>query len=107
MVSNILDGRDRLIRIERSSEGSFDAAGTPTVVWATLVDLWAREVPMSGGESLRMDRQISTQISRFFTLYYAGITVKDRISYDGKYWDIVNVRRLERVGLEITAEVVK
>lgn len=104
-----LEGRDQLFTIQRSTIGADDDVGSPTKSWATLVQLYLREVPMSGTEALRNDRQMSTQISRFFGLYYAGITVKDRLlGPDGLIWDIQNVRALgRREGLEILAEVVK
>jgi SPP1 family predicted phage head-tail adaptor len=97
---------DRQITIETLSLNSVDAIGAPVETWSKVVQCWSKVVPMSGTEALRLDRQVSTETSRFFIRYRTGITVKDRISYAGKYWDILNIRELgRREQLEITAEV--
>ena len=99
---------DRQITLQRSSITGSDAVGGSIIAWATLQKVWSRVVPMSGSESLRLERQVSSETSRFFIRYFAGLTVKDRISYDGKLWDIQNIRELGRKeSLEILAEVVK
>jgi SPP1 family predicted phage head-tail adaptor len=104
----MIGSMDRKIVIERSTTGARDAAGSPTITWATLYRIWAKVVPMSGTESLRLERQVATQISRFFIRYVADLKVTDRILYEGKYWDIINWRELgRRESIEITAELVE
>jgi SPP1 family predicted phage head-tail adaptor len=99
---------DRKIVIERSSSDTVDAAGAPVVTWATLYRIWAKVVPMSGSEALRLERQMSNQISRFFIRYVPDLDVSDRITYESKNWDILNIREIgRRESLEITAELVE
>jgi SPP1 family predicted phage head-tail adaptor len=99
---------DRKITIQRKSSSTVDAAGSPVESWSTHWRTWAKFVPMSGSESLRIERQVGSEIARFFVRFYDDITIKDRISFDGKLWDIQNIRELgRRESLEILAEALK
>ena len=105
---DFLDGRDRKVVFQRSITNSVDAAGSPVVTWTTLSTQWAKVVPLSGAESLRLGRQMATEISRFFVLYDSNIRVTDRISYQSRYWDIQNIKELGRgEALEIVAEAIE
>lgn len=98
---------DRQIIIQRVTE-TRDSIGGLVETWSTLVSLWAQEIPVGGSEALRAGRTTATETSKFVSWYYAGITSKDRISYNSKIWNIVNLREIGlREGLEITAEVVQ
>lgn len=96
--------RDRQIIIQRSTL-SETVIGAPDETWSTLYTLWADVEPVGGKEQLSSGREMSARLNRFRILYRAGITEKDKISYDGRAWDILTIRETgRREGLEITAE---
>jgi SPP1 family predicted phage head-tail adaptor len=96
--------RNRKVIIERATT-SEEVIGAPKKTWATLRTEWAEEIPIGGKEQLASGREMSTRISRFNFLYFTNVTEKDRLNYDGRYWDIVAIRPLGfNEGLEITAE---
>lgn len=98
---------NRQIVIQRVTE-TRDTIGGVVETWATLVSLWAQETPIGGSEALRANRTTATETSKFVFWYYSGLTSKDRISYNSKIWNILNIREIGlREGLEITAEVVQ
>lgn len=99
---------DRKIRIERDSGSSRDSLGAPVEEWEKFRDVWANVVPMSGGEVFTAGKDTPGQVSKFFVRYFLGLNEKDRISYDGKAWDILYFREIGRQrGWEILAQVHK
>ena len=103
-----LGDRDRQIVIQRDQGATQSATGQPVTNWQTLYTLWAAVQPVYGMEAYRSQRVTASQVRVFTTEYVAGITAKDRISYESKYWNITNIAELGRQeGLEITAEVVE
>jgi SPP1 family predicted phage head-tail adaptor len=96
--------RDRKIIFERFTT-SETVIGAPEETWSTHRTEWAEYIPVSGKEILQLNREVSGELARFNILYTSLISVKDRINFNGKYWDIIAIRELGRnVGLEITAE---
>jgi SPP1 family predicted phage head-tail adaptor len=93
---------DRIITIERAAE-TIDDAGTATLAWTTLATLRAEIVQQSTAEFIRDSAGAeSGNTITFRTHYVAGVTVSDRVSYDGVTFDIQETRELGRKrGLEI------
>lgn len=100
---------DRQITIERKTE-TRDAVGYPVPSWSPLATVWAEVRPLSGREALRsgeaLGRVIGSETASFFIYHTDGLTIEDRINYDGKIWNIRYIREIgRRDGLEILAEV--
>jgi SPP1 family predicted phage head-tail adaptor len=93
---------DRIITIERAAE-TIDDAGTPSLAWATVATLRAEIVNQSVAEFIRDSAGAESGNTIIFrTHYLAGVTVSDRVSYDGQAFDIQETRELgRRRGLEI------
>lgn len=97
---------DRRIAITRRT-GGVNAFNEPVDIWETVTTIWASETPISDGERLRAGETLAQKASRFVVRYSAitaTITPIDRISYEGKVWDINGVKEIgRREGFEITA----
>lgn len=66
-----------------------------------------RVVRSPGSEFLSMNQVVSEQRAVFTIRWRAGVIATDRVVYEGKSWDIVDIRELgRRVGLEIHARLV-
>ncbi len=99
---------DRLIRFERNTPATIDSIGAPVAVWAKLREAWAKVSPVSGAETFKSAKELSSRVSLFYCHYFAGLTAKDRISYDGLKWDILGIKEIgRRELLEITAQAVE
>lgn len=97
---------DRLIRFERNTPTGDDSIGTPVAAWAKLRDAWAAMNQISGTETFKSGKELSSRVSTFTVHYFEGLTAADRISYDSKKWDILTIREIgRRELLEITAQV--
>ncbi len=92
---------DKVIVIERSTT-TFDANRVPTVTWATLVTLRAEVIQGSTEEFIRTYGASSETAIVFRTYFYDGITLADRLDYNGRKHDIKETKELgRRQGLEI------
>lgn len=95
---------DRRITIERASVTT-DEYGGPVETWATLATVWAEVLPISDGERWRAAEVAATVTHRFRIRWGVGVEATDRISYDGKAFEISNVKEIgRREGQEITAQ---
>lgn len=99
---------DRRIAIQRATvaDDGFSSAGTET--WSDLVSLWCHVTPISDGERWRSG-QVGVQSTHRFTIRHstisAGITVSDRVIYQGRIYEINGVKPSEDRNrfVEITA----
>ena len=84
--------RDRLVTIQRATAATDDyGEGAPT--WATLTTAFAKVLYGSGQERREAAQEAAAQTATFMFLWgatLAGVTVKDRIVFDGANWDITN-----------------
>lgn len=96
---------DRPITIQQYSETA-DSYGEPIKTWTTLVETFAGIKQQSAKELFSAGKISETDIV-FTTRYVSGVTAKDRILYDGKYYYLTGEpRELGRQdGLEIAAKV--
>lgn len=102
---------DRQIVLQRKTTVK-DSIGYPVETWATLATVWADVRPVSGREALgsgeALGRLLGSQTAQMFIHFYSGLTTADRISYDGKTWEIRYIREVGRGEMtEIVAEVIK
>lgn len=98
---------DRKIIIERATE-TISSMGHPSKTWSTHKERRAEVVPVSGAEAMKFEREVSSEILKFTIRYLGDLTVKDRIYYDSKYWDVEYFREIgRREGLEIIAKKVE
>lgn len=98
---------DRRITIQRATYTQNALGEQIIATWNTLATVWAEVMPVSDGERIRA-LEVSAEITTRFRIRYsstvASVNPKDRISYDGRVYDISGVKEIgRREGLEITA----
>lgn len=103
MESGALDRRIVVLRATTSA----DAYNEPIEVWSDFLRLWAAKKDVSDRERLAA-QEIGATITARFTVRWSinadGITPKDRISMDGRIYDIHGIKEIgRRRFLEITA----
>jgi SPP1 family predicted phage head-tail adaptor len=92
---------DRKIDIERA-ETTLDAHGVPQEVWVNVATMRAQLVQTSTEEFIRAYGASSESVVIFRTRFLAGVTVADRVLYDGRAYDIKETREIgRRHGLEL------
>lgn len=82
-----------------------DDYGAPLEAWVTVTNVRAQVIDAVTDEKNR-DHGASTEATILFRLrYLAGVTVADRITYDGHAFDIKQTKELgRRRGLELRCE---
>jgi len=97
---------DRYIDIERATLSN-DDFNAPTQAWGLLKRVPARVMSISDGERFRAGETFSSISTRFqisYTVAVANLDTRDRVTYEGRTYDIVGVKEIgRREGLEITA----
>lgn len=92
---------DREIKIERGTH-TLDQYGTPQFVWTEFVTLRARIIQATTEEFQRAFGASGETAIIFRTWFYDGITLADRVIYDGLIHNILEIKEIgRRNGLEI------
>lgn len=93
---------DRRIRLERATTEENDF-GAEVKAWALLAEVWAR-VEYGAGNEVRTDMEVKAEQRRTFSIRWRELLVTDRIVYESRVWEILDIAELgRRDGLEITA----
>lgn len=86
---------DREITIERATDAR-GTSGAVTKTWATLATVPAEVRPKRGREFFAAG-QVAGEVDTVFRIYWrSDITVKDRISYGGRTYDITSLGEIGR-----------
>lgn len=92
---------DRRITIQRATTTP-NGRNEPIASWADLATVWAQQRPNRGQERFTAQEVAGQSVMTFHIRYRRDLTVQDRISYQGKIWDILDIREVGRnVVLEI------
>lgn len=92
---------DRRVTLERFTS-TVNEFNEPIETWAPIATVWAELVQETGREFLAQSEVTAERKAVFRIRYRAGITVRDRVIYDGRAHNIVDVRELgRRKGLEL------
>lgn len=75
----------------QSRSTAIDAVGGQAVTWTDVCSLWAQVEPTSGQEITVGGALRSESMFTVTTRYYAGITPKMRILFEGQIFEIVSV----------------
>lgn len=88
---------DRRLEIQRKTVTQ-SSSGEPVETWATLATVWAQKLPDRGQERHATRQLVGSAVMMFRTRYRAdlALTVQDRLVFDGKTWDIHDVREIGR-----------
>lgn len=94
---------DRTIALQSVSTVA-DSFGELLETWTTFASPAARVVPNRGNERFAAQQVVGHAVVTFRIRYRTDLSVLNRIVYDGKQWDIHDVREVgRREGLEIDA----
>lgn len=99
---------DRRVDIERLTQ--LRDAGTNAVVesWAVFLPGVPASVRQAPGREFLEANQITSERRAVFTIRYTDVTVIDRVSYEGRLYNISDVRELgRRRFLELQCEAVE
>jgi SPP1 family predicted phage head-tail adaptor len=97
---------DRRIALQQATV-TYDALNNPTETWATLATVWASKEDLSDSERVAAAEVGAAMTTRFrirYSLKVSGINPKDRLTFDGNTYEVVNTKEIgRREGIEITA----
>lgn len=93
---------DRRINIERTFS-TLDEFGRDVPAWNTIAKVWA-QVEFGAGTETRATMEVAAEQRRTFRIrWLSGLLSTDRIVYEGKSWDILDIAELgRRDGLLVT-----
>jgi SPP1 family predicted phage head-tail adaptor len=97
---------DRRVTLLRLRPGARDAMNAPVELWDELATVRGSKTDVSDAEKLRAAQAGATITTRFrirWSQLAKGLTAKDRLSCEGRTYDVSGVREIGRhEGLEIT-----
>ncbi|ALR22075.1 hypothetical protein ATN00_18950 [Sphingobium baderi] len=92
---------DRRITLQRYTE-TRNAYNEVVMTWADLATVYAEVRQQGGREFLAAAQETASKRVVFFIRWYPGLTTADRIFYDGRLHNIVEVREIgRRDGVEL------
>lgn len=92
---------DRVIEIQRSSE-SVNNLGQVVAVWSAIATMRAQKIEASTAEFMRAFGASTETAIVFRTRFLDGVTLADRVSYEGSALNLVEVKEIgRRKGLEL------
>lgn len=81
-----------------------DSFGEPIETWTTFASPAAAVMPNRGNERFTAQQVVGDAVVTFKIRYRTDVSVLTRIVYDGRNWDVHDVREVgRREGLEIDA----
>lgn len=83
---------DRKVTIQTAS-GVQDAYGEEINTWLDTLDVWAKMEWEKGSEGMDAD-QVVNQDKVKFTIRYTTVDAKNRIKYDGEFYDIESIQEV-------------
>ena len=83
---------DRKVTIQTAS-GVQDAYGEEINTWLDTLDVWAKMEWETGSEGMDADQVVSHDKVKF-TIRYTTVDAKNRIKYEGKYYDIETIQEV-------------
>jgi len=97
---------DRRITLQQATI-TYDALNNPAQTWSTLATVWASKMDIRDSERVAA-QEVGADITTRFQIRYSDavsdINPKDRLTFDGRTYEIVNVKEIgRREGLEISA----
>lgn len=86
---------DRKITIERATT-TLDDAGTPSETWATVATLRAALTTNAADEAIAGSGAVATTTLTFTTRFFDGLTLADRVTYDGTAYNLKEIIEIGR-----------
>ena len=88
---------DEFIAVEKYTESTDTNTGEKLQTWANYANFWSRvQESESGAESVDADRREHRQNVNFTVRFDSGVSVKDRIVWNDRYYNIINIANIDR-----------
>jgi SPP1 family predicted phage head-tail adaptor len=87
------------ITIQRRSQ-SVDEFGGQSVAWLDLATVWGSFEPTGGKEDAQSGQVRAVATFKIGLRYYEGLTPADRLAYNNRFFDIVNINDVEELHRE-------
>ena len=98
---------DRLVTIERKTT-TRSSTGAVVETWAPWKAVWMGKRDIRATERFRADQDLAVETTVWDSHYIDGMRSDDRLSVEGKVYDILGIREVgRRMGIEITAQAVR
>ena len=81
---------DQRVTVERLTEG-VDEIGQSITTWAPVLSAWAAVEPLTGREYIAAAAVQSEVSTRVRMRYRPGITTADRVTHEGRLYNVVSV----------------
>ena len=81
---------DQRVSVERLEQGQ-DELGQPFTAWVPVFTAWAAVEPLAGREYMAAAAAQSSVSTRIRLRYRPGMTSADRVSHEGRTYNIVSV----------------
>jgi len=94
---------DRRLTIRRLTETGRNNYNEPIVDWADVATVWAQQRPERGSERVAASQLAGTSVMTFHIRYRADVTVKDRLVYEGRKYEIIAPPR--EIGRRVVTEI--
>ncbi|MET4217850.1 SPP1 family predicted phage head-tail adaptor [Bradyrhizobium sp. LB14.3] len=95
---------DRVIEIQRRTTG-LDLYGTPVETWTLVASMRAKLLKNATDTQEGQRGAITNAVLTFRTRYLDGVTLENRVTYQGQQFQIIAVSEIgRRVGLDLTCE---
>lgn len=91
---------NKRVTLQRATEAAADSYNVTALTWGDVKTLWARVRPLTGRElfdSAQMEAEVSHEIT---FRWVDNVTPKDRISFNGRVFNIVSVINVDEQGTE-------
>jgi SPP1 family predicted phage head-tail adaptor len=92
---------DRRITIQRATKAP-NGFNEPVETWSNAATVWAQQRPNRGAERFSAQEINGQAVMTFHIRYRADLRVTDRVVYEGRIWNILDVRE---VGRRVVTEI--
>ena len=97
---------NRIVVVERHVPGEVNEFNEPVDTWVTFIRYFANRTDVRDSEKVAAGQVSGSLMSRFVMRSSSDsktINTKDRLSHDGKTWEIHGVKEKDKTFIEITA----
>ena len=86
---------DRRITLQRATTAP-NGFNEPVESWTDLATVWAQQRPDRGAERFAAQEIVGRAVMTFHIRYRTDVRTTDRILYQGRIWNILDVREVGR-----------
>lgn len=87
---------DRRLTIRRWTATGSDALNQPILGWVDVATVWAQQRPIRTEERFEAQQEIGSEVMTFQIRYRRDLSVRDRVVYAGREYEVTGVRELGR-----------